>query len=96
MPKLNDEDLPTLFDIVRDWLEKDARTNWDYAATRTNTIMQGSIWIAHYVVIHVYDAHVIVIYPYHSMCCNSVTIQASKPEFFTDLYNILTKATRDL
>ena len=96
MSKLDEPELPTLFDIVRDWLAKDARTNWDYAATRLNSSMRGSIWIAHYVIIHIYDTYVIVIYPYHSMCCNSVTIQASKPDFFSDLYKTLIRATRDL
>lgn len=96
MSKFNNNKLPTLFDIVRDWLDKDARTTWDYAATRTNSAMQGSIWVAHYVVIHVYDDHVIVIYPYHSMCCNSKTIRAVSPKFFEDLYKTLVIATRDL
>jgi hypothetical protein len=58
--------------------------------------MIGSIWVKHYVIIHVYQSYVVVIHPYHSMDSKSITIKAFNREFFDELYKVLVDATTGL
>lgn len=98
MQEFNGNSPINLFDILCEWLDKDPRTNWQYSPSRYSSpdSMLGSIWITHYVVLHVYDRHVIVLYPYHSMHCSSITIEVIHPSFFDDLYDVLIKAIGDM
>jgi hypothetical protein len=94
--------IPDLFEIIKYWLEFDDRIDWNYASTNIGHIggdkdsMIGSIWIKHYVIIHVYKSYVVVIHPYHSMDSESITISALDQNFFDELYKVLVNATSSL
>lgn len=83
-----------LFDIIKNWLSEESEINWKYIATKTNDYdMLGSIWIKHYVLIHVYQNYVVIMDPYNSMCCVPQILQATNPHFFDELYKILIDAS---
>lgn len=94
MPEFNGNTSINLFDIICEWLEEDPRTDWQFAPSRRDPpdTMLGSIWITHYVILHVYEEYVMVLYPYHSMYCTTVTIEAIHPTFFDDLHDIIVRA----